>query len=115
MSEFLSQQLSEMGARLQAFVNALPDQKEMAMPQVLRDFTPSDVLGTVAQQAHIASSCGLAVLYNGVRGYLIRTKKKGRYQFSPEDQPDVRQKVEDLSRLAFPEDDVIDGEEGLAA
>lgn len=87
------------------------------MHQILRRFTPSAVLGTIAQQAHIASSCGLAVLYGGVRGYLTR-KPSGCYQFSPEDQPEVRQKVKDLSKLSFPEDDVIDiidDEEDLAA
>jgi len=112
----LQQQLSEMGERLQALVNVLPKhaQKERAMHQVLRCFAPSDVLGSIAQQAYIASSCGLAVLYGGVRGYLTR-KPSGCYQFSPEDQPEVRHKVKDLSKLSFPEDDVIDDEEDLAA
>lgn len=115
MSEFLSQQLLEMDRRLQALASALPKvQKERDM-KVLRDFSDSTVLGTVVQQAHIASSCGLAVLHNGVRGYLVRTKKKGCYDFSPEDSPATRERVQNLSHLAFPEDDVIDEEEGLAA
>lgn len=112
----LLQQLVEMDLRLRVFAGALSNvQKEVDMDGVLRHFTNSTILGTVVQQAHIASSCGLAVLYNGVRGYLIRTKKKGRYDFSPEDSPSVRERVQNLSHLAFPEDDVIDGEEGLAA
>lgn len=113
----LSEQLEEMDLRLRAFAGALSNvQKEGDMEDgVLRPFSDSSILGTIAQQAHIASSCGLAVLYNGVRGYLVRTKKKGCYDFSPEDSPSMRERVQNLSHLAFPEDDVIDGEEGLAA